>query len=285
MKMNKIIVGILATGLISASFAGCAPEEKTNTGNNAETGKIQLVGSTSVDPLAQKLVAEYKKGKSIDIGIQAVGSGAGIKAAMDKTADIGMSSREITADEKASGIKETVIAKDGIAIAVNPANKVEDLTTEQIQGIFMGKISNWSEVGGENKEIIIVSREDGSGTRTAFEELLKIEVEKEGKKASGLRPDALVAEGNGAVQSNIATKENAIGYVSLGHVNDTIKTLKVNGVEATAENVLNSTYAVARPFLFLTNGEPSAEVKAFIDFILGDAGQKIVESEKYIKVK
>lgn len=292
MKMKKLFAVILSAGLISAVFAGCAPaDEQTNAGGGtpdgsaAISGKLQLVGSTSVDPLAQKLAAEYKKQNgSIDIGIQAVGSGAGIEATVNGTAGIGMSSRDLTAAEKAKGIQETVIAKDGIAVAVNPANKVSGLTSEQIRKIFMGEISNWSEIGGDDQEIIVVSREDGSGTRSAFEELLKVETEKDGKKASGLRKDANIAEGNGAVQSNIGTKTNAIGYVSLGHVNDSIKPLEVDGVKATTENVLNGTYPVSRPFLFLTKGTPEATAKAFIDFVLSEQGQAIVEAEKYIKV-
>lgn len=292
MKMKKLFAVILSAGLISAIFAGCAPaDEQTSAGGStpdsstAISGKLQLVGSTSIDPLAQKLTAEYKKQNgSIDIGIQAVGSGAGIEATVNGTADIGMSSRDLTADEKAKGIQETVIAKDGIAVAVNPANKVSGLTSEQIRKIFMGEISNWSEVGGDDQEIIVVSREDGSGTRSAFEELLKVETEKDGKKASGLRKDANIAEGNGAVQSNIGTKANAIGYVSLGHVNDSIKPLEVDSVKATTENVLNGTYPVSRPFLFLTKGTPEAAAKAFIDFVLSEQGQAIVEAEKYIKI-
>jgi len=154
--------------------------------------------------------------------------------------------------------------------------------------IFKGEIKNWKEVGGEDKEIIVVSREAGSGTRTAFEELMKVQkdAEKDGKtvKVSALYEKAQVAEGNGAIKQNIASKENAIGYISIGFIDSTLKTSKIDGVDATEANVKAKTYKVMRPFLMLTKGEEKPGTKAFINFIMGDAGQKIV-SEKYITIK
>jgi phosphate transport system substrate-binding protein len=247
--------------------------------------KISVVGSTSVQPLADELGMEFKNQSDIKVDVNGVGSTAGIKAVNDGTCDIGTSSRELTDEEKKWNLKETVIATDGIAVIANSANKVGDLSKEQIVKIFKGEIKNWKEVGGDDKEIIVVSREAGSGTRGAFEELLKLEKKEGDKKISLVIENALIAEGNGAVMANVAGKDNAIGYMSIGMVDQTkVKKLKVDGVEATEQNVSDKKYIISRPFIMLTKGEPKKEAKEFLDFILSDAGQKIVAKE-YISVK
>ncbi len=288
MLFNKRMMAVAMTALLSASLlSGCGAKEETPA---AETGtgsgeKIVLVGSTSVDPLAQKLAEAYKiANPNTEIEIQAVGSSAGIKAAIDGSATIGMASRELKEEEITEGATPHVICKDGIAIALNPQNPVEDLTKEQVQKIFMGEITNWKEVGGNDEEILVVSRESGSGTRGAFEEILKIEKEVEGKKISGLVQNALQAEGTGAIKANVASKSNAIGYVSLGYIDDTIKTVKVEGVDATAENIVSGTYPVARPFVLVTKGEISSTDQAFLDFVMSSEGQAEAEKDGYIKV-
>lgn len=286
MKRVKFLSLILFVMLASLALAGCTSSDTNDNPNNVQDGDtsggslkgtINIIGSTSVQPLAQELADAFEKIESgIQIDIQSVGSTAGVKAANDGTADIGTSSRDLKSEEKEWGLTEHVIAMDGIAIAVHPSNPVTDLTTEQAAKIFKGEISNWSEVGGENKEIIVVSREAGSGTRGAFEEILGIENE--------LSDTALIAEGNGAVKQNIATKEAAIGYVSLGYIDESIKPLKIDGVEATVETIKANEYPVARPFLMLTKGELEPEVQAFIDFIMSSEGQEIV-GNSYIPVK
>lgn len=286
MKRVKFLSLILFVMLASLALAGCTSSDTNDNPNNVQDGDtsgdslkgtINIIGSTSVQPLAQELADAFAKVESgIQIDIQGVGSTAGVKAANDGTADIGTASRELKSEEKEWGLTEHVIARDGIAIAIHPSNPVTDLTTEQAAKIFKGEISNWSEVGGENKEIIVVSREAGSGTRGAFEEILGIENE--------LSDTALVAEGNGAVKQNIATKEAAIGYVSLGYIDESIKPLKIDGVEATVETIKANEYPVARPFLMITKGELKPEVQAFIDFIMSSEGQEIV-GEGYIPVK
>lgn len=289
MLFNKKIMALAMTAVLTVGMlAGCGSKEESSEAATtpAESGgKIVLVGSTSVDPLAQKLAESYKASNpGVEIEIQAVGSSAGIKAAIDGSATIGMSSRELKDEEISEGVTPHVICKDGIAVVVNPANPVQNLTKEQVQKIFLGEIKNWKEVGGNDEEILVVSRESGSGTRGAFEEILKIEKEVEGKKVSGLVENALQAEGTGAVKANVASKANSIGYVSLGYIDDTIKSLQVEGVDATAENIVSGTYAVARPFVLVTKGEVSPVDQAFLDFVMSSEGQAEVEKDGYIKV-
>lgn len=287
MLFNKKIMALAMSAVLSVGvLAGCGAKEESSEATQTESGsKIVLVGSTSVDPLAQKLAEAYKvSNPGVEIEIQAVGSSAGIKAAIDGSASIGMSSRELKEEEIAEGVTPHVICKDGIAVAINPENPVQNLTKEQVQKIFLGEIKNWKEVGGNDEEIIVVSRESGSGTRGAFEEILKIEKEVEGKKISGLVENALQAEGTGAVKANVASKSNAIGYVSLGYIDETIKTVQVDGVDATAENILSGTYPVARPFVLVTKGDVSEIDQAFLDFVMSSEGQAEVEKDGYIKV-
>ena len=289
MLFNRKLIALAMTAVLSAGLlAGCGSKEETTEGSSESAGassKIILVGSTSVDPLAQKLAQAYKEiNPNVEIEIQAVGSSAGIKAALDGSATIGMSSRELKDEEIAEGATPLIICRDGIAVAVNPENPVQNLTKEQVQKIFMGEISNWKEVGGNDEEILVVSRESGSGTRGAFEEILKIEKEVEGKKISGLIANALQAEGTGAVKANVASKANAIGYVSLGYIDETIKTLQVEGADATAENIIAGSYPVARPFVFVTKGEITQTDQAFLDYVMSAQGQAEAEKDGYIKV-
>ena len=291
MLFNRKLMALAMTAVLSAGLlAGCGSKEESAEGAAdpaaaAPSSKIILVGSTSVDPLAQKLAEAYKaKTPDVEIEIQAVGSSAGIKAAIDGSATIGMSSRELKEEEIAEGATPHIICRDGIAVAVNPENPVQNLSKEQVQKIFMGEITNWKEVGGNDEEILVVSRESGSGTRGAFEEILKIEKEVEGKKISGLVETALQAEGTGAVKANVASKENAIGYVSLGYIDETIKTVQVEGADATAENITAGTYPVARPFVLVTKGEISETDQAFLDFVMSSEGQAEAEKDGYIRV-
>ena len=291
MLFNRKLMALAMTAVLSAGLlAGCGSKEESAEGAAdpaaaAPSSKIILVGSTSVDPLAQKLAEAYKaKTPDVDIEIQAVGSSAGIKAALDGSATIGMSSRELKEEEIAEGANPLIICREGIAVAVNPENPVQNLSNDQVQKIFMGEITNWKEVGGNDEEILVVSRESGSGTRGAFEEILKIEKEVEGKKISGLVQTALQAEGTGAVKANVASKENAIGYVSLGYIDETIKTVQVEGADATAENITAGTYPVARPFVLVTKGEISETDQAFLDFVMSSEGQAEAEKDGYIRV-
>lgn len=268
---------ILALGV----FAGCAqeaapaPEEEGQEATGLE-GEVAVVGSTSVAPLAQEIADAFmSKNPGVRVDVQGVGSTAGVKAANEGAADIGMASRDLKTEEKGWGLDEHVIAYDGIAIVIHPTNEIADLEAETVTAIFKGEITNWKEVGGADEEILVVSREEGSGTRGAFEELLDIEAVKE---------DALIAEGNGAVKANIASKTYAIGYISLSYVDETVKTVEINGIEPTVENILAGSYKVSRPFLMLTKGEISETAKAYLDFVFSEEGQAIV-AEKNIPAK
>lgn len=285
LKKNNIIYakknrtfGVLTitTLLISFIFSGCKGQESL---------KISVVGSTSVQPLVQELADKYTESNAqIKIDIQGVGSTAGIKAVHDSTCDIGMSSRKLKDEEKAWNLTETIIALDGIAVVINPKNKIENLSSEQIAKIFKGEIKNWNEVGGEDKEIIVVSREAGSGTLGAFQEIMKLEKKEGDKTISLIAADALIADGNGTVLANVAGKDNAIGYMSLGMADETkVKKVKIDNIEATEKNVKTGKYPITRPFLILTNSNPNKETKDFIEFILSRDGQEVV-SREYIPV-
>jgi len=230
----------------------------------------------------EKLVAKYKElGNKDNLEVQGVGSSAGIKAATDGTADIGMSSRELKDEEKATGLVETVIAYDGIAVIVHPSNGVADLTKAQIKDIFEGKIANWKDVGGVDKDIVVVTREAGSGTRGAFEELLKL---LDDTKASTIVETAVVAEGTGAVMASVASKEFSIGFVSEGFLDATVKALTIEGIKPEVAAIKDGTYPISRPLILIAKPEIKKEAQAVIDFIIGDEGQKIM-AEKYIPVK
>lgn len=240
------------------------------------SGAITLAGSTSVQPLADELAKLFmQRYPKVSVNVQGGGSSVGIKAAINGVCDIGTSSRELTKEE-ASQLKEFQIAIDGITVVVHSSNSISNLTIEQIKDIFAGKIKNWKEVGGNDAKIIVVTREEGSGTRGAFQEIVM------GKEQ--ISDSAIVQPSTGAVKQTVSQDKNSIGYISLGSLDETVKALRVDSVEATEKNIKNGTYKLKRPFLFLTKNEPKGLVKAFIDFALSDEGQNIV-SKNYINVR
>ena len=231
---------------------------------------IIVAGSTSIQPYAEVLSEEYMilyPGAMVDI--QGGGSSAGIMAARSGTSDIGMSSRTLNDDEKSLWYVE--IAKDGLAVIVNPGNPVQDLTLQQISDIYAAKISDWSQLGGPQAKIHIISREDGSGTRDAFVNLVMGE--------SKITPRAIIQDSNGAVRQLVADDRNAIGFISLGLVNETVRALQLGGVAATRENVMNGSYGLSRPFLFIALDQPTGQAKQFMDFVLSEEGQQILINE------
>lgn len=285
-KKSKWVVLMVLALVVMVAAVGCGKSEQPKTEDDkaktentqAANGKVNIAGSTSVQPLAEELAQAFEeKNPDIKVDVAGGGSSAGVKAAQDKTANIGTSSRELKAEEKASGLAETVIAKDGIAVVVNPKNAVADLTLDQIKKIYTGQITNWKDVGGKDAPITVVNRDEASGTRGAFQEII---LGKEGK----FFDKAVVQSSTGAVRTAVAQDENAIGYISMGSIDTTVKAVKAEGVEATADNVLNNSYKISRPFLFLTNGAPDAATQNFIDFVLSPDGQKIV-AEEFIPVK
>jgi len=295
MKKTKGLVVLVAMILVlSFTLVGCGTNQSSNpmaspsaTTKTTSEKKVELIGSTSVTPLAQDLADTYGKNTGVKVDIQGVGSTPGIQAAIKGTCDIGMSSRNLEGDETKAGLTQYQIATDGIAVIINPANKVKGLTMDQLTQIFTGKVKNWKEVGGDDEPILLVSREAGSGTRTAFEELTKTSQKTSDGKTLSLVDAAapIIANGNGSVKSNVATKKGAIGYMSLGMVDDTVKKVTVDGIEPTTTTASDGTYKLSRPFLLLTNGEATGEAKNFIDYILSADGQAIVEKNGYIKVK
>jgi len=231
---------------------------------------IIIAGSTSVQPFAEALSEEYMKlNKDIEIDVQGGGSSAGVMSAQTNTADIGMSSRELTGDEKKMWYVE--IARDGLAVIVNPANIIGNLTLEQARDIYSGKITNWSQLGGKKADIHVITREEGSGTRSAFESLVMNKVE--------INPRAIVQDSNGTVRQLVGDDAAAIGFISLGLVNEKVKALELDGVGATRENVINGTYGLSRPFLFITSVPPTGKTKLFIDFVLSAEGKKLLNAE------
>lgn len=288
------ILGIATLGIVMLTGCGSAASNGAGTADNNtqvsdtqkdSTGKVVAVGSTTVAVPMEGLAEKYKEvTPEVVVEVQGVGSSAGVKAVADGTADIGMVSRELKENEQNDDFVITTMAYDGIAVVVNPANGVTDLTAAQVKDIFEGTVTNWSQVGGKDQPVIVVSREDGSGTRSAFEELLKLEKEIDGKKVSSMSQSALIAEGNGTMKATVASKEGAIGFVSLGFIDDTVKLVSIDGVQPTVESVKDGSYSISRPLLLITHKDANSQVTTFVDYILSDAGQEIV-SEKYIPVK
>ena len=234
---------------------------------------IILAGSTSVQPFAEVLAEAYMTlHPGIKIDVQGGGSAAGILATKSGTTDIGMSSRSLAGDE--TSLWSVEIARDGLAIVINPDNPIVNLTLEQVRDIYSGKTNNWSFLGGKKSEIHVFTREDGSGTRSSFESLVMGKTE--------IMAGALVENSNGAIRQLVADDPAAIGFISLGLVDKTVKALELNGITATREHVIDGTYNLSRPFLFLTLQEPTGLVKEFIDFTLSEQGKQILNDQGLI---
>ena len=212
------------------------------------------------------------KNPDVKIDVQGGGSGVGVKSAADGVANIGMASRELKAEEASLGLTATVIAKDGIAVIANSANQVADLKIADIKKIFTGEVTNWKELGGADAPIVVINREEGSGTRDAFQELAL------GKEAKFV-DSAAIQNSTGAVRTAVASDPNAVGFISMGSLDETVKALKVDGVDPAEASVLDGSYKISRPFNFLTKGPATDLSKAFIDWILSDEGQAIVGEE------
>ena len=259
-----------------AESSAAAPAETTAD----LSGSISMVGSTSMEKLANALSEAFmEKYPDVTVTAEFVGSGAGVEAVTNGTADIGNSSRSLKDEEKAAGVVENIVAIDGIAVCVDPANEVADLTKEQLTNIYNGTITNWKEVGGADEPIIVIGREAGSGTRGAFEEL--VDLKDACKYANEL-------DSTGAVIAKVASTPGAIGYASLDALDDSVKALSLEGVEATAENIKAGNYFLSRPFVMATKGEISEQndlVQAWFDFVLGDEGQQVASEVGLITVK
>jgi phosphate transport system substrate-binding protein len=240
------------------------------TGCSRSSASVIIAGSTSVQPFAEVLAEEYMiLHPGINIDIQGGGSAAGIMATKSGTTNIGMSSRKLAGDE--TSLWSIEIARDGLAIVVNPKNSVNSLTLEQVRDIYSGKITNWSLLNGPKSAIHVFTREDGSGTRSSFESLVMGKTE--------IMARAMVQDSNGAVRQLVADDPYAIGFISLGLVDKTVKAVELNGVMPTREHVIDGSYGLSRPFLFLTLNEPTGLVKDFIDFTLSEKGRQILNAQ------
>ena len=256
-----------------------APVEVPSDGPGTElSGRLQIAGSTTVQPLVQALAEVFVESyPDVDIDVQSGGSSLGVKSAAEGTTPIGMASRELKQSEidEYPDLVEHTIARDGIAIAAHTGVPVDGLSLDEVRQIFAGQIVNWSEVGGPDESIIVVSREEGSGTRGAFEEMVMGD--------SLIADTVLLQPSNGAVKTTVATTPNAIGYLSFGYLDDSVKTVAVDGVEPTVANAQSDAYPVVRPLNLLTLGEPTGLEAAFLDFIFSEAGQVVV-AQDYIPV-
>ncbi len=295
MKLNKRILSVfLLIGILL--IGGCSTDttkdkngdEQTEADNNKGevsdevdlAGTITITGSTSVEKILNDMIDEFMAyNPEVKINYTGTGSSSGIADTLSKANDIGVSSREIKDTEKTDDLKEVVFAHDGIAVVVNPSNPVRDISISDLAKIYTGEITNWKQLGGNDAKIIVVSREDASGTRNAFEELIKLE------DAGGLVESATVVEGNGTIQSSVAGNPNAIGYVSFAFIDSSVSSVKIDSVEPTAENAKAGTYSLSRPFLLVyLESRASNEVKAFLDFAVSEEGQEFVAEHGGIKI-
>lgn len=285
-KIKKIIVLGLAMALTTGVMSACGGE----SGNDEQKSSgetVVIAGSTSVQPLSEVMAEEFmadNEGTSVEV--QGGGSGQGIKSIQEGIADIGSLSREVKDEEKGSVKEEYIIAMDGVAVVVNTETETEDITIEELEKIYTGEITNWKELGGKDGEITVVSREEGSGTRGAFTEITGVLVkDDEGNETDNTTADALVQPSTGSVIKTVSSTPDSIGYVSLAAVSDEVKALKVEGVEPSKDTVLDGTYKISRPFVYVTGNDISESAKAFIDFVLSDKGQELVEENGFIPVQ
>lgn len=271
MNRRRVIVAlgsILAMGFL---MIGCGEGSRANI--------VKISGSSSVGPVIEVEAEAFKNEMpDVTVEINQLGSSAGIKDAINGTVEIGISSRDLKEKELEAGIKEKPIAYDGMSVIVNNENPVQNLTMEQIKDIYTGKITNWKEVGGEDTPIVLVSREDGSGTRDAFQEIV-------GFNSEQLNPKAQISDGSGSIKTMVAGNKNAIGYISFSYVDHSVHAVSVDGVKPIAENVQNKTYKLSRPFLLVyKENNLSENSKKFIDFMMTKEGQEIVEEEGLISI-
>ena len=269
MKKRKLILPLLATVALSAAvLAGCSGGAAEET----VEGTVTTDGSTSMEKVIGGLGEAFEEeNPGVTFTYNPTGSGSGITAVTEGRCDIGLSSRDLKDEELAQGLTETVLAKDGIAIVVNPENKVEDLTVEQIADIFTGKITNWKEVGGDDVEIVLIGREAGSGTRDGFESITGTE------EACQYRQELT---STGDVITTVAGNPAAIGYASLASVQDSVKAVTVGGVAPTEETIADGSYAVQRPFILVTKEgkQLSDAAQAFFDYATSEAAHEIITS-------
>ena len=269
--------------MMTAAFTGCG-SSSDGADNNADTsadksadegtsnenlsGSLSLAGSTSMEKLCEALKESFmEKNPGVTVTVEYTGSGSGIESVTAGSVDIGDSSRALTDDEKANGVEENIVAIDGIAVITDNDNSVTELTSDDLKKIYTGEISNWKDLGGKDEAIVAIGREAASGTRGAFIELFGIEEKQE-------------LDSTGAVLAKVGSTPGAIGYVSLDVLDDTVTAMKIDGVEATEENIVAGKYLLSRPFVMATKGkidEQNDIVKAWFDYVNSDEGQAVIK--------
>ena len=303
--MKKKLLALLMSLTMTAALIGCGSADQTASAETAETteateettedtvgdtasseaeateeapaadlsGTISLAGSTSMEKLCEAMSESFMETyPGVTVTVEYTGSGAGLESLASGSVDIGNSSRHLKDEEVAGGAVENVVAIDGIAVIVDPANSVSDIPADKLAAIYKGEITNWSDLGGNDEAIVVIGRESGSGTRDAFEELL--EVKDACKYAQEL-------DSTGGVKAKVAATPGAIGYVSLDVVDESIKAVAIDSVEPTEANIIAGDYLLSRPFVMATNGEISAQndlVKGWFDYISSDAGKDVIKS-------
>ena len=270
-----IVLSVLTAGLV---FAGGQQE--------AAPTNYSMGGSTTVEPIIRSAIEAYEAvDSSVRLSYEAQGSSVGVQGAIDGVYVIGGASRDLKSKESDAGAVATPIALDGIAVVANNSVLVDNLSIDQVSGIYTGEITNWKEVGGADKDIIVINRDEASGTRVAFWELTIKEVF--GKETDFLK-DAITVESNGDMVTKVGSTPDSIGFCGFGYIDKAIssgaKTLLVDGVEATVDNVLDGKFPVSRKLNVITMGAPEGFAAEFIDFLLGDEGQTIVDDEGFISL-
>ena len=263
MKMKKVVATMMAAAMaMSMSMMTGCDSGKT-------TGSVSTDGSTSMEKVIGALGEAFQNDTSISFTFNPTGSGSGIKAVQEGRCDIGLSSRDLKAAEKEAGLTATVLAYDGIAVIVNPENPIDDLSLENITKIYTGEITNWSEIGGNDAEIVLIGREAGSGTRDGFESITDTE------DACQYRQELT---STGDVITTVSQNPGAIGYASVASVKDSVKAVTVDGVAANEENIKNGSYVVQRPFVLVTKADTklSDAAQKFFDYITSSAANEII---------
>ena len=259
----------MASAVLAASIIGL-----TGCGKSRET--VTMAGSTAFQPFAEKLAEQYMAlHPEVAITVQGGGSSQGIQSTLSGVAQIGMADLVKLPPETAS-LKSVIAARDGIAVVLNPANKVEALTIDQVRDIFCGKVKNWKELGGDDHAIAVISREAGSGTRSSFEQIVG------NVKLTG---DALIQDSNGTIRETVANDAHAVGYLSHGLINDKIKAVPVDGYPCTEKDIMAGNYKLVRPVFLMTQANPSPACQAFLDYILSLEGQELIHKNGLIKAK
>ena len=266
--MKKIITIMLIAVMSISTLAGCGSSSK---------GTVATDGSTSMEKVIGALGESFQNDTGISFTYNPTGSGSGIKAVLEGRCDIGLSSRELKDEEKASGLTGTVLAYDGIAIIVNPNNPVKDLSLEDVAKIYKGEITNWSEIGGDDAEIVLIGREAGSGTRDGFESIT--DTEDKCKYRQELTS-------TGDVITTVSQNPGAIGYASVASVKNTVKAVTIDGIAATEETIKDGSYVVQRPFVLVTKSdvELSKEAQKFFDFITSKEANDIISAAGVVPV-